>query len=269
MTAADVPAPPVNPLRRAVGNIAAVLKIFLLVAALGLIAVIISRFTGGAALGAIGWIAAGAGALGAAITLFIYLSYRKLARQADEILAGTQVLGRWRCTEEEWKRHIQTERKLAKKSMRGVLLILGVSLLITIGAFVYAARTSDTPIPLSVWLIVAVILAGVMSLIAGIGYLAVTVPVRRIRHPQNREIFVGRDGLILGGRFVSWKLYFSHLDWVRYEPGDPGFLHFCWMQPGAGLYGLPAPQEVRVPVPRNLDSVARQIVGIFAAKFQG
>ncbi|MGD1276151.1 MAG: hypothetical protein ABR964_02870 [Tepidisphaeraceae bacterium] len=269
MTAADIPAPPVNPVRRSVRITAAVLKFFVLVAVLGLIAAMVSRFAGGAALLAIGFVAAGAGAFGAVITLFILLSYRKLARQADEILAGTQVLGRWRCTEEEWMRHIQTERRLAKKSFRGLLLILGVSLLILIGVCVYVARTSDTPIPRGVWLIVAAIFAGVMGLLAGIGYLAATLPVRRLKHPDNREIFVGRDGLILAGKFVSWKLYFAQLEWVRYEPGDPGFLDFRWIQPGAGLYGLPAPQGARVPVPRNLESVARQIVGIFAAKFQG
>jgi hypothetical protein len=269
MTTIGVPVPPVNPMRRTVSNCKRVLVAFILPGIFGIVLAVMSHSMGNWPLTVVAILANIFGWLGALLSLVIYFAYKKQAHQVDEIISGTRTLGHWRCTPQEWARHIQTERELSKKSFRVIYLILIAPLIVLIICVISVAHTSKDPLPLSMYLTLGGIYVFIAAMVLGIGWLAATLPVRRLKHPDNQEVFIGGDGLILGGKFISWKLYFAKLETVRYEPGDPGWILFRWMQPGAGYYGTPAVQEVRAPVPKFADAAARNIVQVFANEFNG
>jgi hypothetical protein len=269
MTTIGIPMPPVNPMRRTVRNCKRVLVAFVLLGILGIFLAVVGHATGSLPLVVAAIVANLCGWIGTLLSLVIYFAYKKQVRQVDEIIGGTRTLGHWRCSPQEWARHIQTERELSKKSFRVIYLILIVSLLVLTISLISAGYHSKDPFPLSMYLVIGSIYLFIGAMVLGIGWLAATLPVRRLKHPDNQEVFIGGDGLILGGKFISWKLYFAKLEKVRYEPGDPGWILFQWMQPGAGYYGTPAMQEVRAPVPKTSDAAARNVVQVFSNEFHG
>jgi hypothetical protein len=267
MTAANPSPPFANSMRHAARNCVRCLLVFLALAVLGLIVGSIGSGMHNLAIQLTGFIFSAVCAFGIFITLLILPGYRKQAKQMDEILSGTELLGRWSCTNEEWERHIQSEKKKGKKDFKLVLGIIGISMVILLGVMIFSSR--QDPMSLSLWLVVGAIFLGVGILIGGIGWLAATLPERRLRKASNHDICVGSSGLYLGGKFISWHLFFAKLEGVKYDPGDPGTIQFSWLQPGAGYYGTAAMQAVRAPVPKTQDALAREIVHKFSNQFKG
>jgi hypothetical protein len=208
------------------------------------------------------------GGLGLLVCPFLLWTYRKAARQAEAILAGSQCVARWTCTAAEWDRYLRVVRARAQHGFHVVLWILGVSLLIGGGVAVYALATDKEPVsPAAVGAICAVIL-GTLALCGWLSWLALYGPVRRLRHLANREVCIGFGGLVAAGKFSSWEVLGASLECVRYEPGDPGTLLFRWAQPGAGFYGRSAQMEVVVPVPQRHHAEAHHVVEVFNNQFK-
>jgi hypothetical protein len=210
------------------------------------------------------------GAVGIVICLWLHWIYTRTARRAEAIFSGEKRLAQWTVSPEEQDRYLAVSITRANKTRRALGIIFGASVGVCGTIVLIALVTSKTPIHFATIPIVLVVMGATLLGLFGFAWLVmIYLPIRSLRHPTTRAVFIGIGGVIANGKFSSWELLGASLLGVTYEPADPGTITFRWWQPGAGPYGLPADVSVDVPVPKSRDHDAYQVVEYFKTQFAG
>ncbi len=245
------------------------LQLSILLLVVGIVAGILNRNGGHGGLQLVAILGSTWGGLGLILCPIFILIFKRYAKRADQILAGTQTLAHWTCTPQEWERHIQVEKTRVIKNIKVIALILLISLVLVCVMVFLGVKSDDTPTSPKIIAIILCIMVGTVGLIGFLASLVFYLPLRRMRHPQSRDVYIGLGGLIFAGKFASWEVMGASLQKVFYEPGDPGTILFRWYQPGAGAYATSAPVEILVPVPKANHPDAHHVVEAFKNQFKG
>jgi hypothetical protein len=209
------------------------------------------------------------GGIGIPVCLWLIWIYRRYARRAADIVSGANCIARWSCSAEEWDRYLMVLIQRSKKNQRVILIILGITALILIPVVSFALFATTPPGKMMVVLIVVGILFGFLALMFFICWFAIVyLPVKMVRHPGSRDVFIGSGGAVSAGKFYSWQMMGGVIKSVRYEPADPGTLLFHWSQPGLAANGGAMELEAIVPVPRANEADARRVIEYFSARFK-
>jgi hypothetical protein len=208
------------------------------------------------------------GGIGVLVCPWLYWIYRGAARRADQILAGTNRLAHWTCSADEWDRFLVTLTQRSRKVLRLLLIIFPIVGAAMLCAALFPLMQKGAANARTITMILSIMLGVVVGLFLLLWFVAVYLPVRLLRHPSSREVFIGTGGLVAAGKFQSWEMLGSRIKFVRYEPADPGTLLFRWTQAGPGVYGVPSIGESTVPVPKSNDADARRVVEFFTDQFQ-
>jgi hypothetical protein len=208
------------------------------------------------------------GGLGIPVCLWLLSVYRKTARRADQIVAGSQTIARWTCSVEEWDRFVRVIAQRSKKNLRVLVIVFGCTGVIATVSMFVAFGGIGHPVHLKMVGFLAAVIAGAILAPFFLCWLAaVYLPARLLRHPTSRDVYIGSEGFVAAGKFTCWQMLGASLKSVRYEPADPGTLVFRWFQPSMAAYGGGA-MEGLVPVPKANDADARHVVQFFSDRFR-
>ena len=214
------------------------------------------------------------GGIGILVCPWLYWIYRAAARRAAQILAGTNRIAHWTCSADEWDRYLLTLTQRSKKVQRLLLVIFGITGALLLCATLYPslaaepARRASPSNPHLIAMTLSIMIGVTVSLFLLFWLAAVYLPVRLLRHPSSRDVYIGTGGLVAAGKFQSWEMLGSRIKFIRYDPADPGTLLFRWTQAGPGVYGVPTIGETTIPVAKSNDADARRVVEFFTNQFQ-
>lgn len=208
------------------------------------------------------------GGIGVLICPWLYWIYQGAARRADQILAGANRIAQWTCSADEWDRYLITLTQRSKKVLRLLLVIFGLMGALLLGVALLPLIQKGAANGRATAMVLSIMLGVVVSLFGLFWLAAVYLPVRLLRHPSSREVFIGTGGLVAAGKFQSWEMLGSRIKFIRYDPADPGTILFRWTQAGPGVYGVPSIGETTVPVPKGNDADARRVVEFFTEQFK-
>jgi hypothetical protein len=210
------------------------------------------------------------GAVGTVICLWLHWIYTRAARRAEAIFSGEKRLAQWTVSPEEQDRYLAISITRTNTKRRALEIIFGASAGVCGIILLLALVTSETPIRFATIRIVLVVVGATLLGLFGFAWLVmIYLPIRSLRHPTSRAVYIGIGGVIANGKLSDWELLGASLLGVTYEPADPGTITFRWWQPGAGPYGLPADLSVDVPVPKSSHHDADQVVEYFKTQFAG
>jgi hypothetical protein len=199
---------------------------------------------------------------------WVYWIYRVAARRADQILSGTNRIAHWTCSPDEWNRFILTMTQRSQKTQRLLLIIFAFIGPLLLCAILYPLATPKVAKPQTFIIALASMMGALLFVFLLFWLVAVYLPVRLLRHPASREVFISAGGLVAAGKFQSWEMLGSKIKFVQYAPADPGTLLFRWTQAGPGIDGVPTMMDTTVPVPKSNDPDARRVVEFFTNQFK-
>ena len=245
-------------------------QLSILILIIGIVAAVWTSHTGSQspALILIGILGCTWGGIGVLVCPWLYWIYRAAARRADAILAGTNRIAHWTCSADEWDRYLLTLTQRSKKVLRLLLVIFGLMGTLLLGVALLPLMQKGAANARATTMVLSIMLGVVISLFGLFWLVAVYLPVRLLRHPSSREVFIGTGGLVAAGKFQSWEMLGSKIKFIRYDPSDPGILLFRWTQACPGVYGVPTIGETTVPVPKANDADARRVVEFFTEQFK-
>jgi len=179
---------------------------------------------------------------------FVTLMYARMARTAQGMLNGEDLLAHWRYTPEEWQVYTEKQFTADKSDKKGIFLILVViAAIAAVVALVIDAEAGK---------FVALVLLGVVVLVGIVAYTS-----SRYDHYENLKFqgqaYISRNAVLLNRRLHLWKGWGSQLEDVTYEDGKLPILKFEYSTPSGKSRGF---YTARIPVPQGKEDQAQDIV---------
>lgn len=179
----------------------------------------------------------------------VFAFYFGFARKVDAILAGKGVLVHWTYAEDYWLDYAKKEYVEEKSEKRGLFLVVcGFALFFGVLFWVFDAE------------------AGFYVFLVMLGLIGVCAFAWRFSawytYRQNisgvKEVYVTRDAVYLNRRLYAWSTVLAFFDEVAQKDND-GLALLVFKYTIVGRAG-PQTYNVRVPVPRGQEEVAKNIV---------
>lgn len=185
------------------------------------------------------------------VGLLVALLFWKRARVLDRLFAEKDLLAHWTYAPGEWETYAQKDHRFRSGNAKQIFFLIAFfavlfSLVILIVDFENGR-------------FVALVLAGVVLLMAGVAKLSVELPRRRNAGGPG-EVLLSAEGLWLAGELHTWTVWGARLEEVTYAPGDKKLLSFTYSAPNKGG---PQYYTVLVPIPQGEEARAEAVLAFF------
>ncbi len=186
------------------------------------------------------------------VAVVVAIFYFNLASKLDRILRGEGLLAHWTYTPEQWTEYSQKEYAEEKSEKKGIFLII-TAFALFFGILFWAF---DPEAGFYVFLT----MIGLIGLVAFVWQFSAWHNYR-----QNmggvREAYIGKSGVYMNKKFISWQAYFTSFDGVTQE-NKRGMSLLVFRYTAATRTG-PQTYTTRVPIPpgqeENAKNIAQQI----------
>ena len=178
------------------------------------------------------------------------------ARIMDRILAGEEILARWKYDDFQGHRQVEAEAKRSRGRNLVIYRTIVFWFVLIGGIFVAFDYFSNGEVS---WLFVGSFF-GFMCLLGGIAFLA-PILWHRQASKASREVIISRDGVVMNGALSTWKPPFEQLKSVKFIEGlgEPTLVFTIRY---LSRISLVAHENVVVPVPASEQEAARRVVSM-------
>lgn len=135
--------------------------------------------------------------------------YGSMARKLSSLFSEANTIAHWHYSKEEWLKYTQTEFKKQKTEKRNLFILITVVVIVVGGIFTLTHRDAWKPLTI-----------GFLGLLLLLGFFAVIVPrikFYRNKNNSNPDVFIGLNGIFIGGEFHLWNYLTSKLEEVTVD----------------------------------------------------
>ncbi|KKP70036.1 hypothetical protein A2X44_02365 [candidate division CPR3 bacterium GWF2_35_18] len=176
------------------------------------------------------------------VSTFIFYELGKIQ---DKIKNGDKLLAHWKYSNSEW--HIFVEEEIEKSTIEKKMLLLitaGFATCVGILAPLFDVKNG---------IIVTCIMGGLIILIGSIAWLSIIFTKREL-HQNKKEVWLGKNGIILGGKLYAWNFLGNKLTSANLYESKKGKYIVITAIDGNNEY------TVRIPIPTGKAFEAEKIV---------
>ena len=185
------------------------------------------------------------------VGLFVALLFRRRAQVLDRLFAEKDLLAHWTYAPGEWETYAHKDHRFRSSNAKKIFFLIAFFSVLFSLVFLLVDFESGR--------FVALVLAVVVLLMAGVAKLSVWLPQRRNAEGPG-ELLLSAEGLWLAGELHTWTVGGARLEEVAYAPGDTTILSFTYSAPNNGG---PQYYTVLVPIPRGEEGQAKAILAFF------
>lgn len=171
-----------------------------------------------------------------AVTSVIYGS---MARKLSRLFLEANNIAHWHYSKEEWSKYYQTEFKKQKTEKKNLFILIAVVVLVVGGIFTLTHRDAWKPL--------VIVFLGLLLVLGFFAFIVPRIKYYRNKNNSHPDVFIGLNGVFLGGEFHLWNYLTSKLKEVTVDESKMLINIKYFYSTNIGIEST----NVRIPIPQS------------------